>query len=521
MTIRFLLLLMSALCVALSPAQERNSHDAAKTLSIDWPTYNGDYSGRRFSSLTQINASNVKNLVLAWTYDSGGVSIKATPLMANGVLYFTVPDHAWAVDARTGRALWHWQTKSRGGTHIGNRGAALYENWLFFVTPDDYLVSLDATTGKERWRVEIADLKLDFFSTVAPVIVHDHVLVSPSIESTDNRGYLDSYDPETGKRQWRWYATPGPGQPGAETWPNTDALEHGGGAIWIPGTYDPNLNLYFFGTGNPQPVMAGQGRKGDDLWTNSIVALNPDTGKMLWYYQTTPHDVHDWDSAETTVLFDGMIAGRQRKLLAQANRNGYFFVLDRTNGEHILTVPFVPNNWAKGLDAKGRPIPDRSKDPQTTGALVFPSEGGGTNWFPPSLDPKTGLFYVRVDRSASVFYLTDTNPKPEAWGGIDKIVWRGRSSIEAINSKSGKIAWDHFTGNGGVSGLLTTAGDLLFGGDGDGDALALDPASGRTLWHTNLNATMANGPITYALDGRQYVLLAGGAKLFAFTLPEQ
>jgi len=521
MRTRLLLLLAATFWVVTSSAQGLNPHDLAKPLADDWPTYNGDYSGRRFSHLKQINASNVKNLVLAWTYDSGGVSIKATPLMVNGALYFTVPDHAWAIDARTGRQLWHWQTKSRGGTHIGNRGAAMYENWLFFVTPDDYLVSLDATTGKERWRVEIADLKLDFFSTVAPVIIHNHVLVSPSIESTDNRGYLDSYDPETGKRQWRWYATPSPGQPGAETWPNADALQHGGGAVWIPGTYDPNLNLYFFGTGNPQPVMAGQGRKGDDLWTNSIVALNPDTGKMAWYYQTTPHDVHDWDSAETPVLFDAEINGKQRQLLAQANRNGYFFVLDRTNGQHILTVPFVSNNWAKGLDAQGRPIPDRSKDPQTAGSLVFPSEAGGTNWFPPSLDPKTGIFYVRVNRSASVFYLTDTSPKPEAWGGIDKSVWNGPSSIEAIDSITGKIVWDHPTGNGGVSGLLTTSGGLLFGGDGDGDALALDPANGRALWHVNLNGTMANGPITYSLDGRQYVLLAAGAKLFAFTLPEQ
>jgi len=512
---------LAALWALSSPAQGLNPQDRLKPLGNDWPTYNGDYSGRRYSRLSQINASNVKNLVLAWTYDSGGVAIKATPLMVDGVLYFTVPDHAWAIDARTGRLLWHWQTKSRGGTHIGNRGVAMYENWLFFVTPDDYLVSLDAATGKERWRVEIADLKLDFFSTVAPVVVHNHVLVSPSIESTDNRGYLDAYDPETGKRQWRWYATPNPGQRGAETWPNSDALEHGGGAIWIPGTYDPDLNLYFFGTGNPQPVMAGQGRKGENLWTNSIIAINPDTGKMAWYYQTTPHDVHDWDSAETPVLFDAEINGKQRKLLAQANRNGYFFVLDRTNGQHVLTVPFVPNNWAKGLDALGRPIPDRSKDPQVAGTLVFPSEGGGTNWFPPSLDPSTNLFYVRVSRSASVFYLTDTSPKPEAWGGIDKFVWSGPSSIEAIHAITGKIAWDHPTGKGGVSGVLTTAGHLLFAGDGDGDALALDPSTGRTLWHVNLNGTMANGPITYSLDGRQYVLLAAGPKLFAFSLTEQ
>lgn len=486
----------------------------------DWPTYNGDYSGRRFSDLTQVNASNIKSLTLAWTYDSGGVPIKATPLMVGGVLYFTVPDHAWALDARTGRELWTWTTKSRGGTHIGNRGMGIYENWLFFVTPDDYLLSLEASTGKERWRVEIADLKLDYFCTIAPVVIRNHVLVSPSIESTDNRGYVDSYDPETGKLQWRWYATPSPGQPGSETWPNPDALEHGGGAVWIPGTYDPELNLYYFGTGNPQPVMAGQGRKGDNLWTNAIVALDPDTGKMVWFYQTTRHDVHDWDSAETPVLFDTEIDGSRRKLLAQANRNGYFFLLDRTNGQHILTTAFVPNNWAKGLDGLGRPVPNTEKDPQPAGAIVFPSEAGGTNWFPPSFDPQTGLFYVRVTRSAAVFYLTDTSPKPEAWGGIDKTVWSGPSSIEAIQAATGKIVWDHLTGTAGVSGVLTTAGNLLFLGDGAGNALALDPATGHTLWHVNLNAIMFNGPITYELHGRQYVLLAAGSRLFAFALPE-
>jgi len=354
---------------------------------------------------------------------------------------------------------------------------------------------------------------------VAPVIIRNHVLVSPSIESTDNRGYLNSYDPENGTLQWRWYSTPDPGQPGSETWPNTEALGHGGGAIWIPGTYDPQLNLYYFGTANPQPVMAGQGRHGDNLWANSIVALNPDTGKMAWYYQTTPHDTHDWDSAETPVLFDTEIDGHPRKLLAQANRNGYFFVLDRTNGEHILTTPFAPNNWAKGLDDQGRPIRDLSKDPQPAGALVIPSESGATNWFPPSLDPETGFFYVRVTRSAAVFYLTDTSSKPEAWGGVDKTVWTGPSSIAAIDCKTGKIVWDHPTG-GAISGILTTSGKLLFGGDGSGNALALDPLTGQTLWHVNLNELMSNGPITYELDGRQYLLLAAGGKLFAFTLPE-
>lgn len=520
MRISFLLVLGLLVSIA-TFGQSLDPGEILKPLGAAWPTYNGDYSGRRFSQLSQINKSNVKNLRLVWTFDSGNIAIKATPLMVNGVLYFSVPDKAWALDARTGRLIWNWETKTRGGTHIGHRGVGMYGNWLFLVTPDDYLVSLNASTGKERWRVEIADLKLDYFSTVAPVIIRNHVLVSPSIESTDNRGYLDSYDAESGKLQWRWYSTPDTGQPGAETWPNAEARAHGGGAIWIPGTYDPELNLYYFGTANPQPVIAGQGRKGDNLWANSIIALNPDTGKMAWYYQTTPHDTHDWDSAETPILFDAEIDGRPRKLVAQANRNGYFFVLDRTNGRHILTAPFAQNNWAKGIDDQGRPIPDPSKDPQPAGALVIPSEGGATNWFPPSFSPETSLFYVHVTRSAAVFYLTDTSAKPEAWGGIDKTVWAGPSSIAAIDYKTGKIAWEHLTGPGAVSGLLTTAGGLLFGGNGSGDALALDPSTGETLWHVNLNENMFNGPITYELDGRQYLLLTAGGKLFAFALPEQ
>lgn len=512
--------LVTVALLALSAvAQNANAPKSMPGSGDDWPTYNGDYSGRRFSALNQINASNVKLMTLAWTYDSGGDAIKATPIMVHGVLYVSVPDHAWAMDARTGRRLWSWSNHSRGGTHIGNRGMAVYNNWVFLVTPDDYLVSLAALTGKERWRVEIADLKLDFFATVAPVVIHNHVLVSPSIESTDNRGYLDSYDPVTGKLQWRWYTTPDPGAPGSETWPNADAQEHGGGAIWIPGTYDPELNLYYFGTGNPQPVMAGQGRLGENYWANSIVAIDPDTGKMKWFYQTTPHDTHDWDSAETPVLFDALVQGGPRKLVAQANRNGYYFVLDRTNGEHIRTAKFVANNWAKGLDSRGRPISYPEKKPQPAGALVFPSEGGGTNWFPPSMDPETGLFYVRVTRSAAVFYLTNTSPKPEAWGGIDKTVWNGPSSIKALNAATGKTAWEHDTGKGGSSGLLTTAGKILFGGDGSGNAMALDPRTGQTLWHVNLGEAMLNGPITYSLDGHQYVVLAAGAKLFAFTLP--
>src|SRR4051812_5647886 len=294
-----------------------------------WPTYNGDYSGRRFSTLKQINDSNVKDLSLAWASRFTGsgpanVVIKSTPLLVNDVLYFTAPNNVWAVDVRTGREIWHYQYPPNSGSTIGNRGVGMYENWLFFESPDSHLISLDASTGKERWKVEIADPKLDYTSTAAPVVVGNHVLTGIGGDHLDNPGFLESHDPETGALQWKWWTTPRKGEPNIDSWPNEAAAMHGTGQTWMPGTYDPELNLYYLGTGNPNPVMADKGRKGDNLYTCTIVAINPTTGKLVWYYQVSPHDVHDWDASETPVLVDGVIDGQPRKLLIQASRNGYF-----------------------------------------------------------------------------------------------------------------------------------------------------------------------------------------------------
>jgi alcohol dehydrogenase (cytochrome c) len=500
-----------------------------KPLKDVWPTFNGDYSGRRYSSLSQINADNVRSLGLAWTarVNTGGgnpfgATIKATPLQVDGVLYFTVPDHAWAIDARTGRELWHYKWESKGGIHIGNRGVGIYGNWVYFETPDNHLISLNAKDGSFRWSVEIADLAQEYFSTPAPLAIGNHIIVGVGGDSLDVPGYLEARDPETGAVQWHWNTEPRPGEPGSETWPDKDAMEHGGGMTWMPGTYDPELNLIYWGTGNPNPVHAGQGRKGDNLWTCSIVALNPDTGKLVWYFQVSPHDTHDWDAVQTPVLFDAEIKGQKRKLLAQASRNGYFFVLDRTNGKNVLTVPYIDVDWAKGLDALGRPIPDPDHEPKTDGALASPSAGGATNWYSPSYDPETGLFYVNTTQSYSVYYLTDTDPKPEGYGGRDSGVW-SKTFLKAIDPTSGKIRWSHpYASEGGdSSGLLTTAGKLLFGGDPAEHFIAFDPATGRILWHAGLSASVTNGPITYELDGRQYVVAAAGDTLYSFTLPAE
>ena len=512
---------------ALLGAQGLDPAALLKQPTDTWPTYNGDYSGRRYSPLTQIDSSNVRTITLAWIWrvtsspfggaaqPSLGSAIKATPLEVNGILYFSEPDNVWAVDARTGEQIWHYQYPPNDGLHIGSRGVAMYGNWLYFETPDNYLVSLDAQTGKERWRQQMADVKLDYFSTMAPVVVKNHIICSVGGDTLDNPGYLEARDPETGELQWQWFTEPRPGEPGAETWPDAGAMEHGGGMPWMPGTYDPELNLIYWGIGNPNPVHAGSGRMGDNLWTDTIVALNPDTGKLVWYYQTTPHDTHDWDSVQTPILFDAVFDGQPRKLLAQANRNGYFFLLDRANGEHLITAPFAKTNWSTGIDPKGRPIMNPAKVPTHDGALVCPSSNGATNWFAPAFDPAAGLFYVLASDNCSVFYLT-AEGKGEGFAGRDFTLGSAKNALRAIDFKTGKVAWSFDGGSGG--GLLATAGQVVFSGTEGGDLAAVDPKTGKALWHTRAGRS-TNPPMTYELDGRQYVLFGVGDSLMAFTLP--
>jgi alcohol dehydrogenase (cytochrome c) len=540
--------------ISVTAAGQRQGLDPAlltKPPTDAWPTYHGDYSGRRFSTLTQINAQNVKNLTLAWIYrlntsttnaivggegpetppaSAGGFgppTIKSTPLMVDSVLYFSAPDHVWAVDARTGREIWHYFWRTRGGIHIGNRGVGMYGDWLYVLTPDNYFISLEAATGKERWHKEIASVKREYFSTSAPVVIGRNVIIGVGGDSLDVPGYLESRNPESGELLWRWYTTPRAGEPGAETWPNEYAMIGGGGMPWLPGTYDPELNLYYVGTGNANPVLNGQSRLGDNLWTASVVALNPDTGKMAWYYQATPHDTHDWDAAQTPVLIDGVIDGRPRKLLAQANRNGHFFLLDRTNGQHILTTRHTESlNWTKGLNANGQPIPNPAKEASVPGTLVSPDTNGATNWPPPSFSPDTGLFYAGTSQSFSILYLTDTDERPQGWAAAERSVGNLGRALKAIDYKTGKVRWSRpmartaGAGGGPPPGLLTTAGRLLFGNDGGGNFVAYDPATGRPLWHAGLGTNTTNGPQTYLLDGRQYVVVGAGDTLFAFALQQ-
>ena len=516
-------LLLLALLALLAPASRSRAQGLSPGTLLDppsdsWPTYNGDYSGRRFSRLTQIDSGNVGSITPAWIFRANSVAIKSTPLLVNGILYFTTPDNVWAVDARFGHEIWHYQRPSQGD-HIGQRGLGMYRDWLYFTTPDAHLVSLNARDGSVRWTIELADPKLGYFATMAPLVVRDHVIVGISGDVTDIPGFLESIDPATGKVQWRWYVEPAPGEPGSETWPkDSDAIRHGGGMTWMTGTYDPDLNLLYWGTGNPNPVLAGEARPGDNLYTCSIVALNPDTGKLVWYFQASPHDVHDWDAVETPVLFDADFRGKPRKLLGQASRNGFFFLLDRATGEHLVSQPFIDISWASGVDAKGHPIPKPDAAPRRDGTLVAPASDGATNWMPPSFSPVTRLFYVSAGRTFSIFYLTYSG-KAEGWGGRDRDLW-ANSTLRALDYRTGQPVWNHELGDGeGSAGILTTAGNLLFTADNFGNLLALDPSNGQTLWHLYAGGTMRNGPITYELDGRQYVLMAVEDALYAFALP--
>jgi acido-empty-quinoprotein group A len=494
---------------------------ALSAQDLAWPTYNGDFSGRRYSPLSQIDKSNIRSLTLAWAHQAHSAAIKSTPLEVNGILYFTVPDVVWAIDARTGRRIWRYEYHSQGGDHIGHRGVGMYKDWLYFTTPDAHLVSLDARNGEVRWIRELADVKLGYFSTMAPLVIRDHVIAGVSGDVTDVPGFLVSLDPDTGQVQWRWDTEPKPGEPGSETWPkDSDAIAHGGGMTWMTGTYDPELNLLFWGTGNPNPVLAGDGREGDNLYTCSIVALNPDTGKLVWYFQPSPHDVHDWDAVQTPVVFNADFKGEPRQLIAQASRNGYFFLLDRATGKNLLTAPFIETNWASGIDSRGRPIARLDKYPSSDGALVEPGSDGSTNWMAPSFSPASGLFYVSARRIFSIFYKT-AEGKAEGWGGRDRNLW-ANSVLQAIDYQTGKIRWSHELGDGeDTAGLLSTAGGLLFTADNSGNVLALDSATGETLWHVSAGGPMVSSPMSYQLDGRQYVLTAVQDVVYAWALPER
>jgi alcohol dehydrogenase (cytochrome c) len=477
-----------------------------------WPTYHGDYSGRRHSTLSEITPQNVGQLTLAWTFQTGVAdSIKATPLVYNGIAYVTTPDRMWAVDTRTGRQIWQYSYPKNMGFHIGHRGAAMYKGTVYLTTPDAQLVALDARTGRLKWKVPIADYKKGYWSTNAPLLVRNHLIVGVSGDFDNLPGLLQSFEPETGELQWSFYSTPPPGTPGSQAGGAT------GGQMWMTGTYDPELNLVFVGTGNPTPVLNGPARPGDNPWTGSILAINPDTGKLAWGFQASPHDTHDWDAAEVPVLVDAAFKGEPRKLLLQASRNGYYFVLDRTTGKSLLTTPFAAVNWASGIDKDGRPIPDPLKEPSRDGRLVAPDEGGGTNYRSPSFDPATGLLIVSARDAYAIYFFKEEHGN-YGWAGADYGV-TGRGYIRALDYQTGQVRWNHDIGGGSGAGVLTTDTGVTFTGDGSGNVLALKTSDGSTLWHASIGG-VSNSPVTIEIDGKQHLLVGGGSVLYAWRLPQ-
>ncbi len=502
---------MILLLAALALAQGVDPAALLKPPADAWLTYHGDYSGQRHTRLNQITAENVGQLKRVWTFQAGQQQIKGTPILADGIIYVSSPDNLWAIDARTARELWHYTHPRNNAFHIGHRGVAVYKDSVYLTTPDAHLIAFNAKDGKIRWDVTIADSRRGYWSTNAPLVVGNHVMVGVSGDFDNLPGQLKSIDAETGKTQWIFYSTP---PPGVADPPSGGAT---GGQMWMTGTYDPELNLVYVGTGNPTPVLNGPARPGDNPWTCSIVAINPDTGKLVWGFQVSPHDTHDWDAAEVPVLVDGDFNGTPRKMVMQASRNGYFFVLDRTNGKNLLTTPFATVNWAREIDKDGRPIPDPAKEPSRDGVLVAPNESGGTNFRSPSFDPSTGLFIVSAHDGYGIYFF-----KPEhgdyGWAGADYGV-AGRGFLRAIDYKTGKIVWSHPIGDGpGTAGVLTTNTGLTFTGDVPGNFMALRTSDGTTLWHSAIGR-VGNAPITYQLDGKQFIVVGGGGSLHAFALP--
>jgi len=499
------------------------------TAQRDWPTYDGAWTGNRFSTLDQVNRTNVKKLVVKWTYSLLDTpTLESTPLVINGMMYITNTNECDALDAGTGREIWRFnRPRTKGIGSKVNRGAAVAGDRVFLVTDNAHLLGLNRFTGEVLWETEMADYHQNYSSTSAPLVVGD--LVVPGITGGDGgvRGFLAAYDQKTGKEAWRFQTIPNPGEPGSETW-NGKSSAHPGGATWFTGTYDAELNLLFWQVGNPGPDHNGDDREGDNLYTDSVVALDPKTGKLMWHYQFTPHDVWDWDACEPIVLVDTDWEGAPRKLLLQANRNGFFYVIDRMNGKLLLAKPFVNKlTWASGVDGKGRPVRNPDQEPTDRGTRVCPAVLGASNWWSTAFDAKTNLYYVQAIESCSIF----TKRDGEWQAGKGFMGGNSRSApsdppqriLKAIDIRSGKSRWEYGQVGSGESrgGALVTAGGLVIFGEDSGAIMAADSATGKPLWHFQTSQSLRASPMTYMLDGRQYFALASGASILAFGLPDE
>lgn len=505
-----------------------------------WVTFSGDYTGQRHSPLVQIAPSNVAGLQEQWTFDSGlpvgNRGTEATPLFFGGQLYLTgLAGHAWAIDARTGKPSWTYRREYPTGMvnccGAINRGFGVLGDVLYMGTIDARLIALNVKDGSVIWEAPVADGSKGYSVTMAPLVVKDKVIVGVSGSEFPTRGFIDAYNAKTGNREWRFYTVPAPGEPGSNTWPTAEAMARGGGGVWVAGSYDPESNLVFYGTGNPNPAYYGQDRAGDNLYTSSLVALDADSGKLRWHYQFTPHDLHDWDAAQVPVLATLPLKQGATKVVMQANRNGLFYVIDRATGKVLFARPFVETSWAKGVGADGRPIVPN--DLGTSEACV-PDHRGATNFPPPSYDPARGVFFVTARETCAVY--TPGPPQPPPPDRVTMTMGRGPQRVSGRDSFLVLRAFDVVTGDkkweipynrlpstqmlafGG--GVLSTASGLVFASDDEGNFRAVSSADGRLLWQTKLGASPAGAaPMTYMLDGRQWVVISVGSMLKAFSLP--
>ena len=496
-----------------------------------WLMYSGDYSGQRHSPLTQITPTNAARLTAQWTFQTGlPGKFEATPIVVDGVLYVTgLRNTAWAIDGRTGRQIGRYQRELPQDLRLCcgpvNRGFAIHGDRLFMATLDAHLVALDRNTAKVVWDVEMGDHTQGYSATVAPLVVKDKVIVGISGGEYAIRGFIDAYDVNSGARLWRFYTVPAPGEPGSETWPS-DALERGGAPTWVTGSYDPQTNTIFWGTGNPSPDYFGEGRTGDNLYSNALIALDADTGQLKWHFQFTPHDTHDWDATHVPVLARLPVGGTERDVVMVANRNGFFYVLDRASGKFLHATPYVKQTWAKEIGPDGRPVEIPDQRPSRRGTLTCPETHGATNFMSPSYDPSLGLFFVNAREACEVYFSqapsADYKPGDRAMGGYSGPApppHTRTGALRAIDATTGERKWELPFPSPSWAGVLSTAGGVVFSGTDEGDIVAAESRTGRELWRYSLGAPIYAAPITYMIDGRQYVALASGTTLTAFALP--
>jgi alcohol dehydrogenase (cytochrome c) len=492
----------------------------------NWLTYSRDYTGQRYSPLDQIDTGNVSKLRIAWMHQANDLdAIETSPIVVDGTVFISAPPNTVeAIDAATGRTLWTYQKEIPRDLRLCcgrvNRGLAILGNTVYYASIDAHLISLDVRTGAVRWDVTMADYKTGYSGTGAPLAVKDKIITGMAGGEFGVRGFIDAYDAKTGKRVWRFNTIPAKGDPGNETWAG-ESWKTGSATAWVTGVFDPESNTVYWGTGNPGPDWNGDARSGDNLYSDCLIALDADTGAKKWHFQYTPHDVNDWDSTQTPMLIEGMVAGQPRRMVVLANRNGFYYVLDRTTGKFIAGKPYVKQTWASGLDEAGRPMRLPDSEPTVDGKLIWPSLGGGSNWYSSAYDARTGNYYVNVKEMAGIYHKGEADYKPGAFfnggGQHDYKAEEPYGAVRAIDAVTGQMRWEYKLCFPSHAGLMTTAGGLVFGSNGS-SFFALNASNGDLLWRFEAGGAIIANPISFMSASKQYVVIAAGHALLVFAL---